>query len=422
MSESLNIVYDETPNRAVMRVIGVGGGGCNAVDRMIASKMTGVDFVSVNTDVQVLSLNQAPRKIAIGKNLTQGLGAGADPAIGKQAAEEDKRTIAKYLDGANIVFITSGMGGGTGTGAAPVIAEIAKSTGALTIAVVTLPFDFENPIRMEIAMSGIAALRSQVDTLVIIPNDRLQEALKEKDPTVTEAFLYCDEILMQAVRGISDLIATPGIINLDYADVRKIMLGSGEAVIGLGTSITDVEGKTLSGPEAGKAAAEAALNHPMLGSVAIDGAKGALINVSGSPELKLSAVRSAASHIKEKIGNKANIILGTSVNKEIPKDEVRVTVIVTGFKSSNGNDQDQVPFELDEEIKETMENSRINTQDLEVPTVIRREPERYSYEKNAETNGNGSSRHSVRRIISEVDLDKDPPTDQNMPNFLSRRN
>ena len=304
---------------AVIKVVGVGGGGCNAINRMIDAGLRGVEFVAVNTDAQALLMNDAETKIHIGRDLTRGLGAGSDPAIGQQAAEEHRDEIAEALDGADMVFITAGEGGGTGTGAAPVIAEVAKSQGALTIAVVTRPFGFEGRRRASQAENGIGRLRDKVDTQIVIPNDRLLSIADEKT-TMVNAFRMADEILLSGVSGITDLITTPGLINTDFADVRMIMSNAGSALMGIGKAAG--EGRAL-------AAARAAIASPLL-EASIEGARGILLSISGSSELGLFEVNEAAEIIHDVAHADANIIFGTVVDENMD-DEIRVTVIAAGF-------------------------------------------------------------------------------------------
>ncbi len=304
---------------AVIKVVGIGGGGCNAINRMIDGGLRGVEFVAVNTDAQALLMNDAETKIHIGRELTRGLGAGSDPDIGQQAAEDHRDEIAAALDGADMVFITVGEGGGTGTGAAPVVAEIAKNQGALTIAVVTRPFSFEGRRRASQAEAGINRLKEKVDTQIVIPNDRLLSIADEKT-TMVNAFRMADEILLSGVSGITDLITTPGLINTDFADVRMVMHDAGSALMGIGRAAG--EGRAL-------AAARAAIASPLLES-SIEGARGILLSIAGSSELGLFEVNEAAEIIHDVAHPDANIIFGTVVEEDM-EDEIRVTVIAAGF-------------------------------------------------------------------------------------------
>jgi len=308
---------------AKIKVIGVGGGGGNAVNRMIQAGIKGIEFMVANTDVQAMRTSLAPVKLQIGGKLTKGLGAGANPEIGKQAALEDTDRILEALSGADMIFITTGMGGGTGTGAAPIIASLAAELGALTVAVVTKPFGFEGKRRRIQAEQGIRALRETVDTLITIPNERLLNFV-ERATSLNEAFNIADDILRQAVQGISDLITVPGEINLDFADVKTIMHGMGMALMGTGVS---------SGEHRAVEAAQRAISSPLLEEASIEGAKGVLINITGGPDMTLFEVHEAASIIQEAADEEANIIFGTVIDPRM-KDEVKVTVIATGFDSA----------------------------------------------------------------------------------------
>ncbi len=305
---------------ARIKVIGCGGGGTNAVNRMIDAGLTGVEFIAMNTDIQVLDISAADYKLQLGENLTRGLGAGGNPEVGRSAAEESKSDIKKALEGADMVFITAGMGGGTGTGAAPVIAEIAKELGVLTVAVVTKPFKFEGPRRARLAEEGVDNLKDKVDTVIIIPNDRLLGVV-EKRATLVEAFKEADDVLRQGVQGISDIIMIPGIINVDFADVRAIMLNAGTALMGIGVA---------SGDHRAIDAAQAAIASPLL-ETSIEGARAALINITGGPDLTLAEVNEATELIQQATdAEDANIIFGIVQDPRLV-DEVRITVLATGF-------------------------------------------------------------------------------------------
>ncbi|HEY8184112.1 MAG TPA: cell division protein FtsZ [Thermoanaerobaculia bacterium] len=319
----LKISLDEEQLTAKIKVIGVGGGGGNAVNRMIQAGIKGVEFLVTNTDVQAMRAALAPNKIQIGAKLTKGLGAGANPEIGKQAALEDTDRILEALSGADMIFITTGMGGGTGTGAAPIIASLAAELGALTVAVVTKPFAFEGKRRRVQAEQGIRALRDCVDTLITIPNERLLNFV-ERATSLGEAFSIADDVLRQAVQGISDLITVPGEINLDFADVKTIMHGMGMALMGTGVS---------TGEHRAVEAAQRAISSPLLEEASIEGAKGVLINITGGPDMTLFEVHEAASIIQEAADEEANIIFGTVIDPKM-KDEVKVTVIATGFDAA----------------------------------------------------------------------------------------
>src|SRR3954471_22346352 len=312
----------DSENFALIRVIGVGGGGSNAVNRMIRAEMMGVEFIACNTDAQALLQSDAPHKIRIGDKITRGLGAGGNSEVGHRAAEEDTEKIAQALEGSDMVFITAGMGGGTGSGAAPVIAEVAKELGALTIGVVTKPFGFEGNRRKLIAEKAAEDLKAKVDTLITIPNDRLRDVV-QKNTSILDAFRVVDDVLRQGVQGISDIITVPGLINLDFADVRTIMRDAGSALMGIGRA---------SGENRAVVAAQQAIASPLL-EVNINGAQGILFNISGSSNLSLYEVTEAAEEIRANADPEANIIFGTSFNERLG-DEVMITVIATGFDAN----------------------------------------------------------------------------------------
>ncbi|HEY7499942.1 MAG TPA: cell division protein FtsZ, partial [Vicinamibacterales bacterium] len=305
---------------ARIKVVGVGGGGSNAVNRMVAAGLDGVEFIVANTDLQALQLNQAPVKLQIGAKLTKGLGAGADPNVGRQAALEDTEKLIEALDGADMVFVTTGLGGGTGTGAAPVIASLASELGALTIAVVTKPFKFEGKKRLTQAERGLAELRECVDTVITIPNERLLATIARQTALV-DAFATADDVLRQAIQGISDLILVPGLINLDFADVKTIMSHMGLAIMGTGTA---------SGESRAMDAANAAISSPLLEDASVRGARGVIINVTGGPDMSLIEVSEASAIIQEAAHEDANIIFGAVVDPAL-KGKVKITVIATGF-------------------------------------------------------------------------------------------
>ncbi len=320
-SEEIRIQYnEEMPRGAKIKVIGVGGGGGNAVNRMIAAKLEGVEFIAANTDVQALQLSQAPVKLQLGVKLTNGLGAGANPDVGRRAALEDSEKIIEALEGADMVFVTAGLGGGTGTGAAPVIASLASEMGALTVAVVTRPFVFEGKRRMQQAERGTEELLEAVDTMIVIPNEKLLAVAR--DTGFFESFRIADDVLRQGVQGISDIITIPGIINRDFADVKTTMEGMGYAV--MGTAVRSGENRAI-------AAAQAAMASPLLEAGAIDGARGILINISGSSSLKLSEVNEASTLIQSAAHEDANIIFGAVLDESMG-NEVKITVIATGFR------------------------------------------------------------------------------------------
>src|SRR6266516_3191177 len=316
---------EEAKDNAKIKVIGLGGGGSNAINRMMEARFTGVEFIVANTDVQALRASPAPIKLQLGARLTQGLGAGSDPEIGKNAALEDREQIKKLLEGADMVFVTAGLGGGTGTGSAPIVAATAKELGILTVAVVTKPFAFEGRKRALQAEAGMAELRAVVDTLIAIPNQRLL-AVVDRGTPLLEAFKVADTVLLQAVQGISDLILVPGLINLDFADVRTIMAGMGMALMGAGV------GK---GEHRALDAAQKAVASPLLDETSIDGARGILINFTGGPDLSLHEVEEAARIVQEAAHEEAHIIFGAVIDPSL-QDEVRITVIATGFSERKG--------------------------------------------------------------------------------------
>ncbi len=370
----------ESLNYANMKVAGVGGAGGNAINRMIEAGLAGVDFISMNTDAQALDSSKASSKIQIGKNLTKGLGAGSIPEIGRKAIEENRDQVAEAVKGANMVFVTAGMGGGTGTGAAPIVAEIAKESGALTVGVVTKPFEFEGRKRMANALAGIKELKERVDTLIIIPNQRLL-SISNKQTLFTDAFKLADEILLQATKGISDLITVPGLVNLDFADVKTVMSEMGDALMGTGYG---------SGDNKAVEAAQKAIASPLLEDSSIAGAKGVLVNITGGEDLTLYDVNEAASVIYEAAGDDANIIFGAVLDKSL-KNEIKVTVIATGFSNAKAHEPYSRPVETFATRKLVLErptpskksvwnfqqqdvfNPKSGTaEDLDVPTFMRK--------------------------------------------------
>ena len=319
----------EAPTRtALMRVIGVGGAGNNAVNRMIEEDLPGVEFVAVNTDAQALSNCRAGAKVQIGKKLTRGLGAGARPEIGRQAIEENKDDVLEAVTGADLVFVTAGLGGGTGTGAAPIIAQLARELGALTIGIVTKPFDFEGRKRMQAAESGLAELRKNVDTVIVVPNQRLLSVVG-KGTTFRDALKKADEVLLQATRGISDLISVTGDVNVDFADVRTVMANRGAALMGTGVG---------RGDNRADEAAQEAISSPLLDNISIGGAKAVLLNITGGIDLTIDEVTTVSSMIRDSAGDDAEIIFGT-VHDPMLEEEIRVTVIATGFDDSGYSEQ-----------------------------------------------------------------------------------
>jgi cell division protein FtsZ len=362
---------------ARIKVVGIGGGGCNAVDRMIDEGMQGVEFIAVNTDAQALMLSKATTRVRIGEKLTRGLGSGGDPETGRKAAEESAEEMYEVLKGSDMVFITAGMGGGTGTGSTPIIAQIAKEVGALTIGVVTRPFTFEGSRRIQSAEAGINRLKEQADTLIVIPNDRLLQIV-DKRANLQNAFRMADDVLRQGVQGISELITIPGLINLDFADVRTIMSEGGAALMAVGTA---------TGEDAARAAAEQAISSQLL-DITIDGARGILFNVTGGPDLTLFDVNEAAAIIKETAHPDVNLIFGAVIDQEM-KDAVRITVIATGFERTKSiprrvnevplnenrpvgeRNVEQHAIPIAEEVERDYQTTSINTDDLDIPTFLR---------------------------------------------------
>lgn len=341
----------EVETFATIKVVGVGGGGCSAINRMISSKLKGIEFVGINTDAQALAHCEAPLKIQIGKETTRGLGSGKDPEIGRRSIEENKEEVYEGLKGADMTFITYGAGGGTGTGAGPMIAEIAKELGALTVGVVTKPFSFEGMRRKKIAELGIEELEDKVDTLITIPNDRLLQVI-DKKTTLFDAFGVVDDVLRQGVQGISDLITLHGVINVDFADVRAILSNAGSALMGIGRA---------TGDNRAIEAARAAIDSPLL-EISIEGAKGILFNITGGPDLGMYEIDEAAKAITEAADPEANIIFGAIVD-EAMSGEVKITVIATGFEEKKKKEEKKEEKMTPEEEKEA---------ELEVPAFIRR--------------------------------------------------
>jgi cell division protein FtsZ len=340
-SQSIKFILEEgLPNGALIKVIGVGGGGGNAVNRMIDAQVEGVDFIAANTDLQALKMSKAPVRIQIGQKLTNGLGAGANPEIGRKAALEDTEKIIEVLEGADMVFVTAGLGGGTGTGAAPIIASLAAELGALTVAIVTKPFLFEGKKRAQQADQGLRELRECVDTVITIPNERLLETV-QRGTSLSEAFRIADDILRQGVQGISDIIQIPGIINVDFADVKTIMQGMGMALMGTGTA---------RGENRAVEAARKAISSPLLEEASIQGAKGVLINITGADNLLLHEVSEAASIIHEAADQEANIIFGAVLDNQM-SDEIKITVIATGFDRGREKVSSAGPGDLISEVK-----------------------------------------------------------------------
>jgi len=383
--------FSEELQPAKIKVIGVGGGGCNAVNRMIRAKLEGVEFITANTDLQALKLSQAPVKLQLGAKLTKGLGAGANPEVGRKAALEDTEKIIEGLEGADMIFITAGLGGGTGSGAAPVVASLATELGALSVAVVTKPFAFEGKRRMMQAEQALQELIGAVDTVIVIPNERLMDTV-ERGTSFFDAFRIADDILRQAVQGISDIITVPGIINRDFADVKTIMHGQGYAV--MGTAVATGTNRAVD-------AANRAISSPLLEDNSIQGAQGILINVSGSSSLTLHEVHEASSVIQKAAHENANIIFG-AVQDDSMKDSVKITVIAAGFKEANkkqvqqkqsflpktwkaGREMPEPPMPvqpaLPNVVHQVQQNvrdvgSEVPADDLDVPTFLRRQAQK----------------------------------------------
>ena len=361
-------INQEIETFARIMVIGIGGSGKNAVNHMINSKVKGVSFICMNTDTQDLHHSLAEKKIHIGKNLTKGLGAGMDPEIGRKAAEETKSEIQDVIKGADMIFLACGMGGGTGTGAAPIVARAAREQGILTVAVTTKPFFFEGNHRMKIAEKGIDELAKEVDAIIIIPNDKLLQ-LAEKSTNFKDAFVRCDDVLRQAVEGISDLITTPGVINVDFADIKAVMANAGSALMGIGTA---------SGEKRAEKAALAAINSPLL-EVSIHGAKGVLFAISGGDDLTINEIQEAAKIITESIDKDAKVIFGTIRDEKLKKGEIKVTVIATSFPADMPRKslfsiapgtplvKDETPATIKKEIHNVIQNTTSNNVQNSIP-------------------------------------------------------
>jgi cell division protein FtsZ len=389
--------YVENENQAKIKVIGVGGAGGNAINNMIESNLQGVKFIAANTDVQALDISRAQDRIQIGERLTEGLGAGANPEVGRQAALESESDLRKALEGSHMVFITAGFGGGTGTGAAPVIAEICKNIGALTVAVVTKPFSFEGRRRLRQAEEGIAALKEVADTVITIPNDRLR-GLAEKQAKMVEMFIKADEILLHSVKGITDLIMMPGLVNLDFADVKTTMSKAGMAIMGIG--IGTGENRALE-------AAERAISHPLLEDSSIAGAKGVLMNITCSSDLTMEEMTQASERIYEEVGEDAEIIWGAVMDDGIG-DEMRVTVIATGIGTDTKPVAAAKPLEvpLRGRVRDLTPADLQNAVDYDEPTFLRH--------KRAVGDGSGATYRGYKGIvIDNNDLD--------VPTFLRRK-
>ncbi len=380
--------FDNAESFARIKVVGIGGGGCNAVNRMIEEGLQGVEFIAINTDAQALILSRAESRVRIGDKLTRGLGSGGDPDVGRKAADESVEELREILSGADMVFVTAGIGGGTGTGASPLIAQIAKEVGALTIGVVTRPFTFEGSKRIQAAEEGIEKLKEQADTLIVIPNDRLLQIV-DKRASLSDAFSVADDVLRQGIKGISELITVPGLINLDFADVKTIMSEGGAALMAMGHG---------NGEDRARIAAEQAISSDLL-DITIDGARGILFNVTGGPDLTLFEVNQAAAIIKETAHPDVNLIFGAVIDPKM-EEELRVTVIATGFERAGVTrpiferpfKAARVPKEVSisepesEEVVEDVIPQRVktpefkprtfNTEDLDIPTFLRKRGKR----------------------------------------------
>lgn len=390
---SLTFDFDETNTpTAKMKVVGVGGAGGNAVNRMMHAGLTGVEFIAVNTDLQALNTCKAPIRIQIGKNLTKGLGAGANPDVGRRAIEEDKDAAFNALKDTDMVFVTAGMGGGTGTGAAPILAEIAKDLGALTVAIVTKPFLFEGPKRMKRAEEGLAELKERVDTLIVIPNQRLL-SIVSKDTRLNKAFQMADEVLYNATKGISDLISVPGLINLDFADVKTVMSEMGDAL--MGSAVASGEDRAIE-------AAQNAIRSPLLEEVSIAGAIGLLVNITGGDDLTLSEVDAAANIIQQAVGEEANVIFGAVIDEQF-KEQIRVTVIATGFNQNGRKSKSSL-------ARRKMDFIHTSIDYLDIPTYQRQA---------AADNDNGNGRE-LELDLQEEAVDK-KSDNYELPTFLRRR-
>ena len=375
MTENIN--QNQAEAFARIKVIGVGGGGCNAVNRMIREGLQGIEFITVNTDAQALLLSDAPTRVRIGDKATRGLGAGGNPEVGRKAAEESAEELYEVLRGADMVFVTAGLGGGTGTGAAPIVAQIAREIGALTIGVVTRPFNFEGEKRKRSSEDGISRLKEQADTLIVIPNDRLLQIV-DKRARLEDAFQVADDVLRQGIQGISELITIPGLINLDYADVKTIMSEGGAALMAVGRA---------SGEDRARIAAEEAISSQLL-DITIDGARGILFNVTGGPSLTLFEVNQAAAIIRETAHPDVNLIFGAVIEPEMG-EEIRVTVIATGFDQTGRRRVIEKPLRIDAQTpRQEMEYAEVpsgstqslssefparvvNTEDLDIPAFLR---------------------------------------------------
>ena len=414
-SDSLRITLDEEARAgARIKVIGVGGGGSNAVNRMVQSGLTGVEYIVANTDAQALANSPAPVKIQIGRQLTKGLGAGADPNVGRDAALEDTEKLLEALSGADMVFVTTGLGGGTGTGAAPVIASLANQIGALTIAVVTKPFKFEGKRRLQQAERGLRELAAGVDTMITIPNERLLATVGAQ-ASMAQAFTTADDVLRQAIQGISDLILVPGIINLDFADVKTIMSRMGIAIMGTGIA---------SGPDRAKMAATAAVSSPLLEDASVNGARGVIINVTGGPDLTLAEVSEASEIIHEAAHEDANIIFGAVMDPAM-EGQVKITVIATGFDSAKHATMPMAQSAIPTPIDLTAYSAqRILAQEQEEERKVVNGPSISPVRPSMAMGRRPSIELPIQPAISGADAegdDEDGPSPLDVPAFLRRQ-
>lgn len=393
-------VKPEIETFARIKVVGVGGSGNNAITRMIDQKVRGVEFVAINTDSQALHKSAASEKVHIGKNLTKGLGAGMNPEVGRQAAEENREEITEVLKGSDMVFVTCGLGGGTGTGAAPIVAEAARELGALTVGVVTRPFSFEGMQRRSIADEGLIALQERVDTLITIPNDKLLSIIDRKT-TLVNSFRIVDDVLRQGVQGISDLITKPGIVNVDFADVRAIMKNSGSALMGIGVA---------TGEDRAAEAAKAAINSPLL-EISIDGAQGVLFNVSGSTDVTMLEINEAAGIITESIDPNAKVIFGAVVDDQIRKGEIQITVVATGFET------DRVQESTEEMLTRTALD-RVNNASESKPIPEQRQVPAQSIEEDSLEEPVFPTKRVETKMIVEDKVQPKTPTKDDVVNEL----
>lgn len=382
-------IIDNVPSNAVIKVIGVGGGGGNAVKHMISSDVAGVDFVCANTDAQALTNMESSTMLQLGGNITKGLGAGANPDIGRQAALEDRERIAEALHGADMVFITAGMGGGTGTGAAPVVAEVAREMGILTVAVVTKPFPFEGKKRMKIADEGMMELQLHVDSLITIPNERLLDVLG-KNASLLEAFRAANDVLLGAVQGIADLIINPGMINVDFADVRTVMSEMGMAMMGTGRA---------RGEDRAREAAEMAIRSPLLDNINLQGARGILVNITAGIDLSLGEFSEVGDIVEEFASDNATVVVGTAIDPEM-SEEIKVTVVATGL-----GDNQEVPLKVVE--SKVTETANPDYRDLDRPTIMRNRPR-----------GQAATASATAEAVQQAPVDEDY---FDIPSFLRRQ-